>query len=163
MVNREEPRITQVEQGVDLSDRNQPVYNLLDHNLTVGISASKWRYVLKEDGDWTYNQEYLDISEFAIASSYKFEQDGEEGLEQYFPFEKCDFVDPHLEEMLAKAICLPKTQELKLYGDYSLKYGMGSGLNLDPKCLGTTGYNENFCSEEETERFLELLGDDEGV
>jgi hypothetical protein len=96
MVSREEPRITQVEQGVNLADRNQPVYNLLDHNFTIGISASKWQYHLTEDGDWTYNQEYLDISEFAIAYSYKFEQDGEELLEQYFPFEKCDVVDPYL-------------------------------------------------------------------
>jgi hypothetical protein len=65
--------------------------------------------------------------------------------------------------MLAKAVCLPKKQELKLYGDYNLKYGMGSGLMLDPKCLGTLDYNYNYCSEEETERFLELLGDDVGV
>ena len=100
-----------------------------------------------------YSQEFLDISDFAYVSSYKFEQDGDERRSQYFAFEKCDVIDSYLHEMLEKAVCLPKNQEMKLFGDYSLQYGMGSGLMLEPKCLEESEYNDNFCSEEEAARF----------
>jgi hypothetical protein len=40
MVSREEPRITQVEQGIELGVRSLPIYNLEDQEFTFGAFAA---------------------------------------------------------------------------------------------------------------------------
>ena len=70
MVSREEPRITQVSQGINLLDKNQPVYNLLDHNFTVGVSASKWYIEELDNGEVEFIQEFIDIREVADSVAF---------------------------------------------------------------------------------------------
>ena len=48
--------------------------------------------------------------------------------------DRCDVFDPILAELLDKAVCVPKISEMKMFGDFNLKYGSIIGAILYPKC-----------------------------
>ena len=112
MIKREEPRITQVEQGNELSDRNQPIYNLLDNNFTIGISASKWLSYQNEAGDWVFGQEYVDLNDFLLVSVDVGGDQGAGFVASTRKSAECEVIDAGLADKLEKAVCLPRTEEM---------------------------------------------------
>ena len=156
MVSREEPRMTQVDQGIDILDKNQPIYNLKDQDFTIGFSASIWVQDVNELGNFVFRQEYIDFSRFAVVYTSRYT--AEEGAKILEP-SACNVFDLSLADKLSKALCIPQKEEQQVFGNpFSAGFGSIVNLVIRPKC---NTLNEEFefipCSPEELSEFDTLF------
>ena len=108
---------------------------MLDNNYTIGFSLSKWDYIQKDDGSFDLKQIYIDIN--SIATVYAGQSiDLGSGLQasDIVPT-ACEVNDAGIPEKLEKALCLPRTSESIVFGDYTVGYGANLALVIQPKCL----------------------------
>jgi hypothetical protein len=108
MVNREEPRITQVEQGIELGDRSLPVYNLKDQEFTFGAFAAWGDFKFDDKGEITgVDIKYLNFREYFDAQAIIATEIGEGLKTEFLETVECDVFDSKLSHILEKSTCIP--------------------------------------------------------
>ena len=89
---------------------------------------------MEEDGSYSFEQVFIDINTIANVTTTIFTDEGD-GLSGSFVEPKsCGLTDPALSKRMDKAVCMPRTSEMRIFGNYNLGYGSFVYLSIYPKC-----------------------------
>jgi hypothetical protein len=96
MVNRADPNVYEIGQGLDLLSNDAAEYDLRANNYTIGVGS----YIRKFTGKGAYTDENFDLSLFfeINAGSMKFKESGQEYTEAKLV--ECDKHNPNLDIIL---------------------------------------------------------------